>query len=180
MVDEKPILEQLDKFNKVLDDLENIDIKMEEEDKALILLSALPKSFKNFNDTILFGRQSSITLEEVHVALKSKELQKVIDQASFSTGEGLTVKGKYLKKSNFKKGNTNKWQNKKTSETTTDTYVRKCFHCHEPGHYKKNCPKWKTFIKKLKEKSQEANPLLIMRRQHDMNLLKYYQSPVRR
>ncbi|KAL8523272.1 hypothetical protein ACS0TY_013303 [Phlomoides rotata] len=52
-------------FNKVLDDLENIDIKMEEEDKALIILSALPKSFENFKDTILLGRQSSITPEEV-------------------------------------------------------------------------------------------------------------------
>ncbi|KAL8513749.1 hypothetical protein ACS0TY_013017 [Phlomoides rotata] len=56
MVDEKPILEQLDEFNKVLDDLENIDIKMEEEDKTHILLSTLPKSFENFKDIILFGR----------------------------------------------------------------------------------------------------------------------------
>ncbi|KAL8537644.1 hypothetical protein ACS0TY_012681 [Phlomoides rotata] len=109
MVDEKPILEQLNEFNKVLDDLENIDIMMEEEYKTLILLSALPKSFENFKDIILYGRQSSITLEEVQVALKSKELQKVTDQASSSTGEGLTVKGKHQKKSLFKKGNTNKW-----------------------------------------------------------------------
>ncbi|KAL8549463.1 hypothetical protein ACS0TY_008341 [Phlomoides rotata] len=150
MVDEKHILEQLDEFNKVLDDLENTDIKMEEKDKALIILSSLPKSFENFKDIILFGRQGSITLEEVQVALKSKELYKVTDQASSSTCEGLTVKGKHLKKSNFKKGNTNKWRNKKASEATTDTDVRKCFHCHELGHYKKNCPKWKTFMKNLK------------------------------
>ncbi|KAL8523239.1 hypothetical protein ACS0TY_013272 [Phlomoides rotata] len=160
MVDEKPILEQLDEFNKILDNLENIDIKMEEEDKALIFLSALPKSFENFKDTFLFGRQSSLTLEDVLVALKSKELQKATDQASSSTGEGLTVKGKHQKKCNFKKENTNKWQNKKVFDVTTDTEVRKCFHCHEPGHYKKNCPKWKTFMKKLKGKGQDnqANP----------------------
>ncbi|KAL8471904.1 hypothetical protein ACS0TY_029223 [Phlomoides rotata] len=160
MVDGKPILEQLDEFSKILDDLENIDIKMEEEDKALIILSALPKSFENFKDTFLFGRQSLLTLEDVQIALRSKELQKATDQASSSTGEGLTVKGKHQKKINFKKGNTDKWQNKKDTEAVTGTEVRKCFHCHEPGHYKKNCPKWKTFMKKLKGKGQDnqANP----------------------
>lgn len=42
-LEEKRISDQLEEFNKILDDLENTKVKMEEEDKAIILLNALPK-----------------------------------------------------------------------------------------------------------------------------------------
>jgi len=46
MVESKAIMEQLKQFNKILDDLENIEVQFEDEDKAIILLCALPKSFE--------------------------------------------------------------------------------------------------------------------------------------
>lgn len=36
---------QIDEFIKILYDLENLEIKLDEEDKALFLLNALPKSY---------------------------------------------------------------------------------------------------------------------------------------
>ena len=65
IIDEKGIEEQLEIFNKTLDDLENIDVKLEDEDKAIILLNALPRSFEHLKDAMLYGRETSITLEEV-------------------------------------------------------------------------------------------------------------------
>jgi hypothetical protein len=38
----------LDEFNKILMDLKNIDIQIDDEDQALILLCLLPKFFDNF------------------------------------------------------------------------------------------------------------------------------------
>lgn len=64
----KPVEEQLDEFNKATDDLENI----EDEDKAILLLNALPKSFDHLKDAILYGREKAITLVEVHCVLKAK------------------------------------------------------------------------------------------------------------
>ena len=64
-----------------MDDLENIDDKLEDEDKAIILLSALPKSFDHLRDAMLYGREKTITLEEVQCALKSKELRSSGRQA---------------------------------------------------------------------------------------------------
>ena len=56
MAEGKSIEDQMDEFNKIIDDLENVDVKMEEEDQAIILLSALPKSYGHFVDAMLYGR----------------------------------------------------------------------------------------------------------------------------
>jgi len=73
------MVEQLVEFNKILDDLANIEVNMEDEDKALLLLCSLPKSFGHFKDTILYGKEGTTTLEEVQSALRTKELTKFKD-----------------------------------------------------------------------------------------------------
>lgn len=50
----------MDEFTKILDDLENIEIKLEEEDKALIMLNSLPRSYENFRDAMLYGGEQTI------------------------------------------------------------------------------------------------------------------------
>ncbi|RVW68241.1 Retrovirus-related Pol polyprotein from transposon TNT 1-94 [Vitis vinifera] len=80
MVEGKSIEDQTDEFNKITDDLENVDVKMEEEDQAVILLSALPKSYEHFVGAMLYGREQSLTLEEVQEALNSKELKKKFEE----------------------------------------------------------------------------------------------------
>lgn len=52
----KPIETGMDKFNRVVLDLEELEVKVNEEDKAVVLLNSLPKSLKNFKDTLKFGR----------------------------------------------------------------------------------------------------------------------------
>ena len=49
--------DQIDDFNKIIDDLENIDIKMDNEDQALILLNVMPKIYEHFKDAMLYGRE---------------------------------------------------------------------------------------------------------------------------
>nr|KYP56855.1 hypothetical protein KK1_003104 [Cajanus cajan] len=39
------IQEQLGDFNKILDDLKNIEVKLEDEDKTFLILNSLSKSF---------------------------------------------------------------------------------------------------------------------------------------
>ena len=45
-------------FNKLVQDLESIDVEVDDEDQALMLLCALPDSYDSFKDTLLYGRES--------------------------------------------------------------------------------------------------------------------------
>lgn len=63
-----------DKFNKMILDLENVNIVLKDEDRTLILLSSLLGSFEHFVDTLLYGRQT-ITLKDVKSGLELKALK---------------------------------------------------------------------------------------------------------
>ena len=87
--------EQLDMFNKLILDLENIDFKIKDEDQAMLQLCAFPRTHAHFKETRLYGRVS-LTFEEVQSTLYSKDLNKPKKHKPSTVGEGLTVKGKFL------------------------------------------------------------------------------------
>ncbi|KAL8528792.1 hypothetical protein ACS0TY_006306 [Phlomoides rotata] len=75
MLDGKDLNEQLDTFNRYIDDLEDHDVKLENDDKALMLLNVLPRSLDNFKDSVLFGNQDGVSYESVLAAVKTKILR---------------------------------------------------------------------------------------------------------
>ncbi|MCI52711.1 cytochrome P450, partial [Trifolium medium] len=90
-VENKSVVEQLEEFNKIIDDLANIDVILEDEDKTFHLLCALPRSLENFKDALLYGKEGTITLDEVQSALRTKELTKLRDLRVDDSAEGLNV-----------------------------------------------------------------------------------------
>ncbi|KAK2409141.1 alpha carbonic anhydrase [Trifolium repens] len=122
MVESKPITEQLAEFNKIIDDLTNIDVSLEDEDKVLHLLCTLPKSYESFKDTMLYGKETAVTLEEVQSALRTKELTKFKDLKVEDGGKG----GSRGRRARAKGGH--KWN---------------CFHYQKKGHFKRDCPELK-------------------------------------
>ncbi|GKE82890.1 hypothetical protein Tco_1552890 [Tanacetum coccineum] len=65
--------EHIGEFNKLIGDLANIGVDIDDEDQALMLLTSLPPSYDNFVETLLYGRES-LTLEDVLSSLNSREL----------------------------------------------------------------------------------------------------------
>src|SRR3954471_14684521 len=84
------VKQHLDVFNSIIMDLENIDIKVESEDQALIVLCSLPASYETFVDTLLYGKDT-ISFDDVSSALKSKKLKK-----SFSDGKEVSAGGAFV------------------------------------------------------------------------------------
>ena len=61
--------EYMNSYTKLLTDLVNVDVKIEKEDKAVILLNSLPdKEYETFTLTLSNGRQT-LNYNEVSVAL---------------------------------------------------------------------------------------------------------------
>ena len=53
------VLEQLNFFNKIISELIAVDVKIDEEDKVLILLSSLSQSYDNVVTTMLYSKKLS-------------------------------------------------------------------------------------------------------------------------
>ncbi|XP_062085702.1 methylesterase 17-like, partial [Humulus lupulus] len=76
----KIVEDHLGDFNKIILDMENIDIKIEDEDQVIIVLNSLPSDrYEHFVDTIMY-ENGSLTLEEIQSALMSKDLKKKSEQ----------------------------------------------------------------------------------------------------
>jgi len=152
IAEDKPISDSLDEFNRIVIDLENIDVKIDDEDQAVMILNALPKNYSNFVEAMKYARES-LTLEEVQAALKSKELDSKSEKKPI--GEGLNIRGKPRKnsKSNSKNQSKNKASEGKDQKNGEEKeFPYKCYHCHKEGHMKKDCPdKDKTFSKPKKQ-----------------------------
>nr|GFA47166.1 retrovirus-related Pol polyprotein from transposon TNT 1-94 [Tanacetum cinerariifolium] len=78
--------------NAVILCLANIEVKFEDKDLALLLLTSLRASYEHFVDTLLYGREA-LTLEDVIATLNSKEIKKM-SKAKGDDGEGLYVRGR--------------------------------------------------------------------------------------
>ena len=115
MQEGRSIEDQMDEFNKIINDLANVDVKIEDEDQAVKLLSSLPKSYEHFVDAILYGRMQTLTMEEVKAALNSKKHKKKFEAKSEPEGEGLSIKGRPDKMD--KKDNKNRGHSRSKSKT---------------------------------------------------------------
>lgn len=51
-----PMIEHLNEFTKILADLQNLDVNILDEDKALLLLNFLPDEYDHLITTLLYGK----------------------------------------------------------------------------------------------------------------------------
>jgi len=53
-------LEHINFFNKIISELMDVDVKIDKEDKVLILLSLLSESYNHIITTMLYGKETLI------------------------------------------------------------------------------------------------------------------------
>lgn len=95
-------------------DLENIQIKFDEEDRALILLQSFPKNYDTFVDIRMKHGRDSIKLDDVIDGLNAKELKKKKEKQKGDNmefyGKGLSIRGR-IKRESFEESLTGLDQN---------------------------------------------------------------------
>ena len=78
-------------FQNCVANILKVDVKYEDDDKALLLLRSLPPSFKHFKTTIMFGKEI-LKLDEVMEAIQSNVKMDEITEGF--QAHGLYAKGK--------------------------------------------------------------------------------------
>ncbi|KAA0065973.1 Retrovirus-related Pol polyprotein from transposon TNT 1-94 [Cucumis melo var. makuwa] len=146
----KGLEENLDKFHKIVVDLNNIG-----ENQVVILLNSLPKTYREVKATIKYG-QDSLTMDIVLDALKARHLEIKKERMD---EELVMARGRLDKKS---------WEGKeKSSRMNSKGEGRKCFLCHKKGHFKKHC---------LLNKSKEASSSKHVTETSEANVIDGYDS----
>ena len=86
--------EHFDDFNKIITNLLNLDVKIDDEDEALLLLDSLPKSYEFLVTTLLHGAYD-IYFEDVSNALINNDVRKKNKEAyQDSSSNVLTARGR--------------------------------------------------------------------------------------
>jgi len=83
-----PIQSHLDEFISIIIDLENLDVKIDDEDKAALLIVSLPPSYRQFIEIMLYDNYLILSFDDVKTNLLAKE--KFDNEIHYGiSGEGL-------------------------------------------------------------------------------------------
>jgi len=124
MHEDTPIKSHIIKFFSIINDLAKIEVKIEDEDQALLLLCSLPSSCKSFREVIIYGDKSTIKINKVKEHLLNKN--KIDNQL---TGESHRDDSEQV---HFSKKKSNNMGNPKHKNMV-------CNWCHKKGHIRADC-----------------------------------------
>ena len=112
-------------------DLESMEVKIEDEDKVILLVVSLPSSYKYFKEILLYNNNDAIPFEEVEANLLSNEKYD-LEVRSDDKAEVLSVRGRSSEKDTTARRNfMSMLKGRKSSKF--------CKYCRKPGRVVDEC-----------------------------------------
>ena len=134
------ISDHLSTLNNIVYELESIEVKIDDEDKALRLILSLPPSYVHLKPVLMYGKES-LSFEEVATKIISEERRMKSDENTSSSSMLLIRSGANGKKIHAKN--------------------MSCWKCGMSGHLKRNCPSGAVSEKKDYEASASNVSLVL-------------------
>jgi len=103
-----------------------VDVKIDDEDRAIILLCSLPRSYEHLITTLTYGKED-IKVEDIVAVLLAHDQRRKNNATEDSFGDAYLARGDRSvedKRGNKKKG-------------------PRCYKCKDWGHVKRGCPELK-------------------------------------
>ena len=91
------LVEHMNAFNQLVTDLARLRVKIDDEDRAILLLCSLTPSYEHLLTTLTYGKET-VKLEDITAALLSYDMRKKNNAEEVSQGVGLLVKGELGRK----------------------------------------------------------------------------------
>jgi hypothetical protein len=166
MDDDIDVRDHLNKFNKCVTELLNVDVKIEDEDKAIMLLSSLPKSYETLVTTLLVGK-STLTVNEVSTALlETANMKKPSgnvngDQVLLTTSGNRYGRGE-------SRGRNYGQRDRSQSRPRRDV---ECYYCHKKGHVRRDCEELTKHLdskRKSKEITENSDSTNLVEENYDL------------
>ncbi|KAK2974751.1 hypothetical protein RJ640_010011 [Escallonia rubra] len=137
--------DHISEFNRLVSQLSSIDVKLEEEDQSILLLSSLPKSYETLKTTLLIGKET-LLVDDVMSALMDSS--RVNGTSSSNQGDGLVVRsenknGHGRGRGRSRSKNSGHGNDRSKSRGKHDKSSIECWYFKEIGYIARKCPERK-------------------------------------
>ena len=85
------LAEHINVFNQLIADLGKVDVKIDEEDRAIILLCSLPESYEHLVTTLTYGKQD-IKVDEIVTSLLGHKQRRKNNLSEDPSGGAFVVR----------------------------------------------------------------------------------------
>ena len=146
------LTEHVNVFNQVIADLVKVEVTIDDEDKAIIFLCSLPRSYEHLVTTLKYGKKA-VRVDDILAALFAHEQKRKNNAGKSSSGDTLFVKGGRGRETNKKK------------KKKGPPYYK----CNDWGYVRKDCPELKkgmaNIVVSKKDDSDSHSDLLMLSRE---------------
>jgi hypothetical protein len=136
MAEGTKVSDHIDAFNLIVSELASLDEKVEDEKKALFLLTSLPKSFDHLSQTIMYGK-TTLTYDEAVSTLLADESRKKI-HAPVQAMPNASSSALTVTRNQFK-GKSSHSSNKQKPKLKFRDMKDACWNCGKKGHMSRDC-----------------------------------------